>query len=154
MALTGGFLWALYSVLLKKWKIHGDQGGTTLHFLICSLMAAALAAVRGEWSSLRTFTPEALFWILFGALGPVGSAYYFWELGIKKGSVNLAAVLSYFIPVGSTVIIGLIFRQAMSPRLIPGAVLIAAGSWLVRLAVKRKKGTDSRKPDPVNQSES
>jgi drug/metabolite transporter (DMT)-like permease len=130
LALLGGFLWACYSVLLRRWRIPEEQGGTAFHFTLCAVMAALVAAFRGEWQALPPITPEALFWILFGGIGPVGLGYHCWEIGVKRGNVPLISTLAYFIPIGSTVLIGLLFREAMGPGLIPGAVLIAAGAWL------------------------
>jgi len=69
-------------------------------------------------------------------MGPVGLGYYWWEIGMKRGSVNLIAALAYFIPIGSSLLIGVIFKEAMSAGLIPGAVLIAMGAWLVRHGAK------------------
>jgi drug/metabolite transporter (DMT)-like permease len=36
----------------------------------------------------------------------------------------------YFMPIGSTRLIGILFREAMGPGLLFGAVLVAAGAWL------------------------
>lgn len=130
LALLGGFLWACYSVLLRRWRIPAEQGGTAFHFTFCALMAAAVAAIRGEWQNLPPVGAEALFWILFGGIGPVGLAYHWWEIGVKRGHVPLISTLAYFIPIGSTLLIGLLFREAMGPGLFFGAVLIAAGAWL------------------------
>ena len=130
LALLGGFLWACYSVLLRRWRIPAEQGGTAFHFTLCALMAAAVAAIRGEWQNLPPVGAEGLFWILFGGIGPVGLAYHWWEIGVKRGHVPLISTLAYFIPIGSTLLIGLLFREAMGPGLLLGAVLIAAGAWL------------------------
>ncbi|MCE5281786.1 MAG: EamA family transporter [Deltaproteobacteria bacterium] len=130
LALLGGFLWACYSVLLRRWRIPEEQGGTAFHFALCAVMAAIAAALRGEWQALPSLTPEAFFWILFGGIGPVGLGYHFWEIGVKRGNVALISTLAYFIPIGSTVLIGMLFSGAMGPGLIPGAVLIALGAWL------------------------
>ncbi len=130
LALLGGFLWACYNVLLRRWRIPAEQGGTAFHFTLCALMAASVAAIRGEWQNLPPVGAEALFWILFGGIGPVGLAYHWWEIGVKRGHVPLISTLAYFIPIGSTLLIGLLFREAMGPGLLFGAVLIAAGAWL------------------------
>jgi drug/metabolite transporter (DMT)-like permease len=130
LALLGGFLWAGYSVLLRRWQIPAEKGGTAFHFTLCALMAAAVAAIRGEWRNLPPVGAEALFWILFGGIGPVGFAYHWWEIGMKRGHMPLISTLAYFIPIGSTLLIGLLFREAMRPGLLFGAVLIAVGAWL------------------------
>jgi drug/metabolite transporter (DMT)-like permease len=130
LALLGGFLWAIYSVLLRRWRIPAEQGGPAFHFTLCALMAAAIASLRGDWQHLPPIGAESLFWILFGGIGPVGLAYHWWEIGVKRGHVPLLSTLAYFIPIGSTLLIGLLFREAMGPGLLFGAALIAAGAWL------------------------
>lgn len=130
LALLGGFLWACYSVLLRRWRIPEEQGGTALHFSLCAVMAALVATFRGEWQNLPAVRAEALFWVLFGGIGPVGLAYHWWEIGVKRGNMALIGTLAYFIPIGSTVLISLLFRESMGPGLIPGSVLIAGGAWL------------------------
>ena len=130
LALLGGLLWACYSVLLRRWRIPAEQGGTAFHFTICALMAAVAAAIRGEWQNLPPVGAESLFWILFGGIGPVGLAYHWWEIGMKRGNMPLISTLAYLIPIGSTLLIGLLFRETMGPGLLFGAVFIAAGAWL------------------------
>ncbi len=132
LALTGGLLWAVYSVLLRKWRVPEEKGGTAFHFAVCALISAFIAGFKGQWSSMPGWSLDTLFWVLFGGIGPVGLGYYWWEIGVKKGAVHLIAALAYFIPIGSSLFIGLIFKEAMSSGLLPGALLIALGAWLVR----------------------
>ncbi|MBN2657415.1 MAG: EamA family transporter [Spirochaetales bacterium] len=100
LALTGGFFWAVYSVMLKVREIPDEQSGTAFHFTFCSVLSLIIALILGEFSEIPTLTGESLFWIILGGVGPVGIAYYLWELG-----------------------------------LIPGALMIAAGAYAVRMAV-------------------
>jgi drug/metabolite transporter (DMT)-like permease len=93
-------------------------------------MAAVVASFRGEWQNLPPVGAEALFWVLFGGIGPVGLGYHWWEIGVKRGNVPLISTLAYFIPIGSTLLISFLFRESMGPGLIPGSILIAAGAWL------------------------
>lgn len=134
LALTGGFLWALYVVLLRKWKIPEEEGGTAFHFAVCAIIAGLLAAFSNEWQSIPPWSGTMLFWILFGGVGPVGIAYSLYEISAKKGPVIVIASLSYFIPIGSSLVIGLFFKEAMNKGLILGAVFIAFGAWMVRRA--------------------
>jgi len=134
LALSGGFLWALYVVLLRKWKIPEEEGGTAFHFAICATMAGLLAASTNDWHSIPPWSGAMLFWILFGGVGPVGIAYSLYEISAKNGPVILIASFSYFIPIGSSLVIGLFFKEAMNNGLILGAVFIAIGAWMVRRA--------------------
>ena len=130
MALLAGLLWAMYSVLLKKWEIPLERGGSTFHFTICAILSAAIGVGNGEWPGIHQFNAWAIFWVLLAGIGPVGLAYYWWEIGIKRGNVHLIALLAYFIPIASTALIGLFFHEAMTPALLPGAGMIAAGAYL------------------------
>lgn len=134
LALFGGLMFAGYSVLLRKWQIPEDQGGTAFNFAVCAIFAGIIAAILNQWQNMPSWSCEAFFWVLFGAVGPVGLAYSWWEIGVKKGPVYLIAALAYFIPIGSSLLIGLIFKEAMNTGLVFGAVLIAMGAWLVRYA--------------------
>lgn len=134
LALTGGIFWAAYSIFLRKWRIPEEKGGAAFLFAVCAIISAIIAAFKGQWSHMEGWSIGNLFWVLFGAIGPVGFGYYWWEIGVKKGAVNLIAAMAYFIPIGSSIFIGLIFKEAMSTGLIPGAILITMGAWLVRFS--------------------
>jgi drug/metabolite transporter (DMT)-like permease len=132
LALTGALLWALYSVLLRRWRVPDDQNGSTAQWLLCAALAATVGWARGEWAALREVALPAVGWVAFCGIGPVGVAYYWWEIGMKRGAARFIAVLSFFIPVGSALLMGLFFRQTLSVYLVTGAVLIATASWLGR----------------------
>jgi drug/metabolite transporter (DMT)-like permease len=134
LSLFGALMFAGYSVLLRKWQIPEDQGGTAFNFAVCSVLSCVIAVILNQWQSMPAWSNEALFWVLFGAVGPVGLAYSWWEIGVKKGPVYLIASLAYFIPIGSSLLIGLIFKESMNNGLFFGGVLIAMGAWLVRYA--------------------
>lgn len=130
LALLGGFLWALYCVLLRRWRVPEEKGGTAFHFTLCAIMAAVVATWRGEWQGLTGLSFESVLWIVFGGVGPVGLAYHWWEIGMKRGNTNVLIPLAYFIPVGSSLLIGLLYKESMNAGLIPGSLLITAGAWL------------------------
>jgi len=132
LALLGGFLWALYVVLLRKWEIPEEKGGTALHFAVCAVISGLLAVLSGDWTHIPPSSGKMLFWILFGGVGPVGIAYSLYEMSVKDGPVILIASLSYFTPIGSSLAIGLLFKEAMNSGLILGAILITIGAFLVR----------------------
>lgn len=143
LSFVGAFLWALYSVLLKRWKVPEEKGGSTLQFFLCGIMAALGALLNGGWSEMPPLTGKTIFWILFGGIGPVGLAYYWWEIGMKRGSIHLIALLAFFVPIISAVLVGVLFREAMSAGLVPGAVMIAAAAFLGRRATKARRESSS-----------
>jgi drug/metabolite transporter (DMT)-like permease len=117
-------------VLVRRWRVPEEQDGTALNFGLCAAMSAALAAWRGEWASPLPVVPEGVFWVLFGGVGPVGLAYHWWEAGMKLGNARLLGTLAYLIPVGSSVILGLLYKETLGPGLLAGALLIALGAWV------------------------
>jgi drug/metabolite transporter (DMT)-like permease len=136
LALVVSLLWAFYTVLLRRWRVPEEKGGSTFAWVACAAMTGIIAVFNGQWSAMPPLDLQVLFWILFIGIGPIGLAYHWWELGIKGGNVHLIAVLSYFTPVGSALLIGLLFREALNPALVPGALLITAGAWLGRRAAR------------------
>lgn len=130
LSFVGGFLWALYCVLLRRWRIPEEQGGTALHFCLCAVLAALLASWRGEWDRVAQTDPEAVYWVLFGGVGPVGLGYHWWEIGMKRGNARLLSLLAYFIPVGSSVVLGSLYSSVLGPGLLAGALLIGLGAWV------------------------
>jgi len=134
LALFGGLMFGGYSVLLRKWEIPEDKGGTAFKFAVGSVLACVIAVILKQWQNMPSWSNEALFWVVFGAVGPVGLAYSWWEMAVKKGPVYLIASLAYFIPIGSSLLIGLIFKESMNNGLLFGSALIALGAWLVRYA--------------------
>ncbi len=136
LAMLGGFLWALYVVLLRKWNIPEEKGGAAFHFAICAIMAGCLALFSKAWFQIPPWSGRMLFWIVLGGVGPVGIAYSLYEISVKNGPVILIASLAYFIPIGSSVVIGLFFKETMNSGLVLGAVFIAIGAWMVRQACR------------------
>lgn len=135
MAFAASLLWAAYSVLLRKWKVPTEQGGSTLQFALLAIVSAAIATVGGHWRPIGDMSTSAIVLVVLGGIGPVGLGYYWWEIGVKQGAVRFIALLAYFIPIGSAALIGLYFREAMSWWLIPAAALITAGALLGHVAV-------------------
>jgi drug/metabolite transporter (DMT)-like permease len=145
LAAGGGVLWALYSVLLRRWKVPAAQGGSTFQFLLLALVAGVLAAGQGAWHALAAADLRGLAFALFAGIGPVGLGYYWWEIGIKQGALHALAVLSYLIPIASALLIGVSYRESMGVLLIPGAMTIAAGAWLGQ-STGRPRFTSPRVP--------
>ncbi len=140
MAFVAAWLWALYCVLLRRWEVPADRNGSTAQWLLCALLASGVAWLRGEWSHMPALTWQAVLWTLGCGIGPVGLAYRWWEIGLKTGPPQTLAALSFFIPVGSALVMGLAIREAMGPMLLPGAALIALASALAH----RAEGTPER----------
>ena len=139
VAFGAAWLWALYCALLRRWQIPPDRNGSTAQWLVCAIVAGAVGWLRAEWTRMPGITWETALWTLGCGIGPVGLAYHWWEIGVKAGPPQTLAALSFFIPIGSALVMGLYFRASFGPFLLPGAALIVFASY----AAHRAEGADN-----------
>jgi len=126
-AFVAAFVWATYSVLSRQFA----TVPTDVVAAFC-LLAAALAAVchlafeetvwpagAGEW-----FATIGL------GLGPVGLAFYAWDIGVKRGDIRVLGAAAYAAPVLSTLLLVLTGFAEATASLAAAAILIAGGGLL------------------------
>jgi drug/metabolite transporter (DMT)-like permease len=79
-----------------------------------------------------TVTPQGVEWLVVLAIGigPAGSAFYFWDHGVKKGDIRVLGVGSYIIPLLSTGLLVLFGRAISTWELWLSCALIVAGAVL------------------------
>lgn len=138
MSLAGATLFACYSVMLRRWRVPDEKGGSTVQWITCAAICAAVATLEGPWPTPERIGWTGLFWIVFLGIGPIGLGYYCWEMAIKRGRPQVLSAMAYFTPVGSVLIIGLLFREALSWWLLPGTTLIVAGAVVAGRAARRE----------------
>jgi drug/metabolite transporter (DMT)-like permease len=61
-------------------------------------------------------------------LGPVGAAFYLWDIGCKRGDVRLLGVTAYAAPVLSTLILVAAGYASPGPALALACLLIVSGA--------------------------
>ncbi len=127
LALAAAFTWSGYSVLSRRLA-----GVPTAAVTIFCLMTALLSgAAHLLWEP--TIWPETLLgWlaILALGLGPVGMAFYLWDIGVKHGDIQLLGVAAYGAPLLSTLILIGAGLAEPGPVLFAAAFLITAGALL------------------------
>lgn len=129
--------WAVYSVASRRLG-NVPTAAVTIYCLATALLSA-LAHVALE----ETVWPQsALGWASTLALGigPVGIAFFTWDIGMKKGDIQLLGVASYAAPLLSTLALVLAGMAPPSPILLVAAILIAGGAALAaRASAKRNQ---------------
>lgn len=127
--------WAVYSVASRFL----GQVPTAAVTIYC-LATAALSAAAHLALETTVWPDSALGWasVLALGLGPVGIAFFTWDVGMKKGDIQLLGVASYAAPLLST--LALVVAGIASPSLIllVSAVLIAGGAALAARASARR----------------
>ncbi|MEJ6391003.1 aromatic amino acid exporter YddG [Gymnodinialimonas ulvae] len=68
--------------------------------------------------------------VLALGIGPVGLAFYVWDIGVKAGDIQLLGVASYAAPLLSTLILVLVGVASTSLTLLTAAALISGGAGL------------------------
>lgn len=132
LALAGlcALIWSGYSVLSRR------LGHMPTETVAIFCIATALLSVPAHLVLEATVWPDTpLGWGAVAALGvgPVGLAFYVWDLGVKGGDIQLLGVASYAAPLLSTLILILVGVAQASPTLILSAALIAGGAGLAAL---------------------
>jgi drug/metabolite transporter (DMT)-like permease len=128
-AVCAAFVWAGYSVLSRRFA--NVPTATVAGFCIATAVLAALAHMLTETTVWPQDVTQWLAVVLLG-VGPVGIAFYVWDIGVKRGDIRLLGVASYAAPILSTAFLVLAgFAEAraslaLSALLISGGGLIAA----------------------------
>ncbi len=128
--------WSGYSVLSRR--LGAVPTETVAIFCIATAVLSALVHLTVE----TTVWPDShIGWLSVLALGigPVGLAFYVWDIGVKRGDIQLLGVASYAAPLLSTLILILAGVADPSVTLILAAALIAGGAGLAALGSARQK---------------
>jgi drug/metabolite transporter (DMT)-like permease len=123
--------WAVYSVLSRRL---GDV--PTASVAVFCLATAALSLGAHLLLEETVWPNSALGWLSIFALGvgPVGIAFFTWDIGMKKGDIQLLGVASYAAPLLSTLALVIAGITEASPAIIVAAALIAGGAALAARA--------------------
>lgn len=119
--------WAGYSVLSRRL---GDvpTESVTVYCLATAVLSLVFHLMLEDTAWPAT-TTGWLSVILLG-LGPVGAAFFTWDIGMKKGDIQLLGVASYAAPLLSTLALVMAGIAAPSYTLGLAAVLITLGAGL------------------------
>lgn len=136
--------WAVYSVASRRLGRFPTVGVTVYCAGTAALsLVAHLALEVPAW-------PDAGGWLAVAllGLGPVGLAFFLWDVGMKRGDVPLLGVLSYAAPLLSTLILVLAGEARASWALLLAAGLIAGGALVAQGAGQRagRPSTDAARP--------
>ncbi|MDP7164665.1 MAG: EamA family transporter, partial [Alphaproteobacteria bacterium] len=100
-ALVGALIWSSYSLLSRRFAhvsseaVGGFCGLTAVLAALCHLALEPPLWPQGtEWLA-----------VLGLALGPVGTAFFFWDHGVKHGDIRVLGAVSYLAPLLSTLLL-------------------------------------------------
>jgi drug/metabolite transporter (DMT)-like permease len=123
-------VWAVYSVTAGTARLARVPTEAVAGFCLATAMLAAVLHLGLE----ATVAPDARQWlaVLLLGLGPVGAAFFLWDVGMKRGDPRLLGTLAYAVPVASTLLLiatgegELSWRAALATLMVAGGGFIAA----------------------------
>ncbi|ARO13730.1 membrane protein, putative [Ketogulonicigenium robustum] len=134
LAIAAAVVWAIYSVGARAFS--GVPTGAVAVFCLATSVLSALAHIGLE----PTIWPQdAGQWcaVIALGLGPVGLAFFVWDIGMKRGDIQLLGVAAYAAPLLSTAL--LVVSGASRPgwSLLAAAVLITLGAAIASSARRK-----------------
>ena len=128
IALVAAFVWAGYSVLSRR--VADVPTDAVTGFCIATSLLSGLSHLLLE----KTVVPGGTEWlaILGLGLGPIGLAFFLWDIGVKRGDLAVLGAASYAAPLLSTIVLIAAGRAdatwavALACLLITGGALLAA----------------------------
>jgi drug/metabolite transporter (DMT)-like permease len=136
LAASAAAMWAVYSVATRK--VVFPAGFMCPIFLIVSALSFALSFVFDE-----SMPSTGIVWWAVAVLSFINISYFFWDYAMKRGSVNLLASLSYFIPLFSTFLFVVTGHTSVSPLSGLAAAFVVGGCLVanfsnIKAALTRK----------------
>jgi drug/metabolite transporter (DMT)-like permease len=126
-AFIAAFVWAAYSVLSRR--LASVPTDAVAGFCLATAVLATFAHMLVE----PTVWPDsAAQWFAIAALGigPVGLAFYVWDIGMKRGDIRVLGAAAYATPLLSTAFLILAGFAKPTATLAVAAVLIAGGGLI------------------------
>jgi drug/metabolite transporter (DMT)-like permease len=135
-AFVAAFVWATYSVLSRKLKSVPTEAVAGF-----CLATALLAAMVHGMVEITVWPDTMSQWLAIAALGvgPVGAAFYAWDIGMKRGDIRVLGAASYATPLLSTAFLMMAGFARPSAAIAIAAVMIAGGGLIAAKDMMRKK---------------
>ena len=136
-AFVAAFVWAAYSVMSRKLKTVPTDA--VAGFCLATAVLATAVHLVFETTVWPQTVAQWLAIIALG-LGPVGAAFYAWDLGMKRGDIRVLGAASYATPLLSTAFLIMAGYATPSAAIAIAAVLIAGGGLIAAKDMIWKRG--------------
>ena len=139
---AAAFLWALFSVLIKRWQITPWQVTVSLALLTCLFYMPIYVAFLPKALSQASWTDILLQAFYQGIMATIIQMIFYVKAVQKIGPSEMGAVMS-IVPVISGIAAIVIFNEPVSEALIMGLILVSLGAWLAHSRLLNRKNTVS-----------
>jgi drug/metabolite transporter (DMT)-like permease len=123
-ALGSAFVWASYSLWTKRVAAF-PTSAIGLFGLVSGVLSLACHALLEAPATLSG--KDWLLLVLCG-LGPLGAAFFVWDMALKRGDPRRIGILSYLTPLGSTALLLLVTGRPLTWTIALAALLIISAA--------------------------
>lgn len=134
LAFLCALTWSSYSVVSR---LAGDAPTATVAIFCLASAALSLPLHLIFEETLMPSTTLAWLSVLGLGIGPVGLAFFVWDIGVKQGDIQMLGTSSYAAPLLSTLVLVLAGVAAPSFTLLWAALLITGGAVIAARASMR-----------------
>ncbi len=123
-ALGSAFIWASYSLWTQRVPAF-PTAAIGLFGLVSGLLALGCHAVLEPSVTLST---RDIVLIALCGLGPLGAAFYLWDMALKRGDARQIGILSYLTPLASTGLLLVLTGRPLSWTIALAALMIISAA--------------------------
>jgi drug/metabolite transporter (DMT)-like permease len=137
-ALACALFWSGYSVLSRQ--VGDIPTEVVAYFCLATAILSALTHLAVEDTTWPTHTLQWISIVGLG-LGPVGLAFYLWDIGVKRGDIQLLGTASYAAPLLSTLVLVVFGAAPLTWTVGAAAILITGGAAIAAGLLSRLRQT-------------
>jgi drug/metabolite transporter (DMT)-like permease len=130
LAAGSAFIWASYSLWTQRVPAF-PTSAIGLFGLVSGLLSLACHVLLEP--SVTLSARDGVLLVLCG-LGPLGAAFYLWDMALKRGDARQIGILSYLTPLLSTALLLLVTGRPLSWTIALAAALIISAALMGRRA--------------------
>lgn len=135
-AFACAFIWSGYSVANRRFST--VPSSAVLWYCLITTILAGTAHLLLETSDWQ-FSAGTWIAVVGLGFGPVGIAFFCWDVGVKHGNLSLLGVLSYTAPALSTAWLGLFGNQTLTHAQIIACLMITASALFASFMPTKRK---------------
>lgn len=141
LSFASAMIWSTYSLISKRMAPF-NISNITLGCISSGVFALLVHFILEE--SYIPVLKDIPFIIILGA-GPLGAAFYLWNIALKNGDPRIIGSMSYITPLLSTIILALSLGQKLSGSTFIAMILIVGGAAISSINLKRNSNQSSNR---------
>lgn len=134
-AILAALIWSSYSVLNRQYS----SAPLSMVFFFCLASAIGGLYINQAYELWVNPSVDQWFYIILLGLGPLGLAFFTWDIGTKQGDIALLGTLAYLTPLLSTALLVYTGMANAASTVWGAAILIVGGALIAAIPGKRKK---------------